>query len=41
LKAVRESYEAEKEKYKTDMDDLLKSKVQLQVELGNVIREKR
>jgi hypothetical protein len=41
LKASRESYQHEKGRLLAEVDELKKSKIDLQVELGHLLRDKR
>ncbi len=41
LKASRESYQHEKGRLLAEVDELKKSKIDLQVEIGHILRDKR
>ena len=41
LKATKEQYQSEKARLLVEMDGLRKSKIELQVEIGHLLREKR
>jgi hypothetical protein len=41
LKALREQYTSDKSRFSVEIDELKKSKIELQVEIGHLLRDKR